>query len=271
MDYRVIWSPQAMRSLSDLVSGMARDNPAAATALASALIDLSGALSGFPHLGRVYSMLGRDDVRELAAPPCRLIYHVHDDRATVTILVARHGARPEPGTAASDSNEPATPRPSARYFHAIAAMSRNRVIGRGRMIPWHLPEDFKWFKQLTLGHLLVMGRRTFESIGHALPGRETVVLTRSSWTHPGVRTAPSLETLSLPPDDPRKIFICGGAEVYRQALPFCGDLYLTVVKQEVDGDTFFPPFEEQFELVETLRETPEFDIRHYRNRQPTNP
>ena len=271
MDYLVDWSPQAVESLRELVSGMARDNPATATALASGLIDLSAALAGFPHLGRVYSMLGRDDVRELAAPPCRLIYHVHDDRATVTILMARHGARTEPVTGTSDSNLPSTPRPPARHFHAIAAMSRNRVIGRDHQIPWHLPEDFKWFKQLTMGHLLVMGRRTFESIGRALPGRETIVLTRSGWTHPDVRTVSGLELLSLPPDDPRKFFICGGAEVYRQALPFCGDLYLTLVKREVDGDTFFPPFEDQFELVETLRETPEFDVLHYRNRQPTNP
>ena len=70
-------------------------------------------------------------------------------------------------------------------FTAIAAMSENRVIGRGSLIPWHLPEDFKWFKQTTLGHVLVMGRKTFESIGRPLPGRETIVLTRSGFSHPG--------------------------------------------------------------------------------------
>lgn len=151
-------------------------------------------------------------------------------------------------------------------FTAIAAMALNRVIGDGDRIPWHLPEDFKWFKQTTLGHVLVMGRKTFESIGRPLPGRETIVLTRGDWTHPGVKVAAGLEQLPLAKDDPRTIFIAGGAEIYRQALPLCTELLLTVVKREVAGDVFFPPFEPLFELVETLRETSEFDIRRYRRR-----
>ena len=73
-------------------------------------------------------------------------------------------------------------------FKAIAAMSLNRVIGSGNSIPWHLPEDFAWFKQTTMGHVLVMGRKTFESIGSPLPGRETIVLTRRAEPIPGVRT-----------------------------------------------------------------------------------
>ena len=151
---------------------------------------------------------------------------------------------------------------------AVAAMARNRVIGHANRIPWHLPEDFRWFKELTLGHVLVMGRRTFESIGRPLPGRETIVLTRSAWLHPGVRTAASLDTVTLPDGDPRRVFICGGAEVYRQALPLCADLYLTLVQREVEGDTFFPAFEDRFELVTELRATPDFKILHYRNRSP---
>lgn len=151
-----------------------------------------------------------------------------------------------------------------RSFQAIAAMSLNRVIGRAGRIPWHLPEDFKWFKQLTMGQVLVMGRRTFESIGRPLPGRLTIVLTRSGWTHPGVNTAASLDTLPLPAGDPRTVFICGGAEVYAQAVPLCSDLYLTRVKREVEGDAFFPPFEDRFELVAELRDTPDFMILHYR-------
>lgn len=149
-------------------------------------------------------------------------------------------------------------------FQTIAAMSLNRVIGRAGRIPWHLPEDFQWFKQLTMGHVLVMGRRTFESIGRPLPGRQTIVLTRSAWTHPGVSTAAGLDALPLPAGDPRTVFICGGAEVYRQALPLCSDLYLTRVKREVEGDTFFPRFEDRFELVAELRDTPDFTILHYR-------
>lgn len=156
-----------------------------------------------------------------------------------------------------------------KHFKAIAAMSLNRVIGDVNRIPWHLPEDFKWFKATTLGHVLVMGRKTFESIGKPLPGRDTIVLTRSEgWSHPGVRTARNLA--DLPPQiGERAAFICGGAQIYEQALPLCSDLFLTLVKREVNGDAFFPPFEEQFELAAQLRDTPEFKILHYRNRRLT--
>lgn len=150
-------------------------------------------------------------------------------------------------------------------FTAIAAMSENRVIGRGAQIPWHLPEDFKWFKQTTLGHVLVMGRKTFESIGRPLPGRETIVLTRSGFSHPGVITAATLEEVVAKVAG-LKAFIAGGAEIYRLALPRCSDLYLTLVKRTVEGDVFFPPFEDQFEFAAELRDTPEFKILHYRRR-----
>jgi dihydrofolate reductase len=151
-------------------------------------------------------------------------------------------------------------------FTAIAAMSENRVIGRGLEIPWRLPEDFKWFKQTTLGHVLVMGRKTFESIGRPLPGRETIVLTRSAFSHPGVTTASTLEEVETQVGD-RQAFIAGGAEIYRLALPRCSDLYLTLVKRTVEGDVFFPPFEDQFELVKEVRDTPEFKILHYRRKK----
>jgi dihydrofolate reductase len=151
-------------------------------------------------------------------------------------------------------------------FTAIAAMSENRVIGRGLEIPWRLPEDFKWFKQTTLGHVLVMGRKTFESIGRPLPGRETIVLTRSAFSHPGVTTASTLEEVETQVGD-RQAFIAGGAEIYRLALPRCSDLYLTLVKRTVEGDVFFPPFEDQFELVEEVRDTPDFKILHYRRKK----
>jgi dihydrofolate reductase len=150
-------------------------------------------------------------------------------------------------------------------FKAIAAMSLNRVIGAGNRIPWHLPEDFKWFKQMTTGHVIVMGRRTFESIGKALPNRTTIVLTRSTRTIPGVRTVSDLSQID--PTDPaivgREIFICGGAQLYQQALPLCSDLYLTLVQRVVEGDTLFPPFEDQFELAEEVLDSPGFKILHY--------
>jgi dihydrofolate reductase len=149
---------------------------------------------------------------------------------------------------------------------AIAAMSLNRVIGAGNQIPWHLPEDFKWFKQMTTGHVVVMGRKTFESIGQPLPGRETMVLSRLQFSHPGVKTIRNLDELSALAGA-REIFICGGAQVYAQTLPLCSDLYLTLVKREIEGDAFFPPFEDQFEPAEEIRDTAEFKILHYRNRQ----
>jgi dihydrofolate reductase len=155
-------------------------------------------------------------------------------------------------------------------FKAIAAMSLNRVIAAGNKIPWHLPEDFKWFKKMTTGHVIVMGRKTFESIGKPLPNRTTIVLTRTLAGIPGVLTVPALTDIDL--SDPavagREIFICGGAQVYQQALPLCSDLYLTLVKRVVDGDTFFASFEDRFELKEELTDSPEFKILHYTRKSP---
>ncbi|MEK7684071.1 MAG: dihydrofolate reductase [Verrucomicrobiota bacterium] len=153
-----------------------------------------------------------------------------------------------------------------RYFKAIAAMSQNRVIGQGNRIPWHLPKDFRWFKKMTTGHILIMGRKTFESIGKPLPNRTTLVLTRSNSLIAGVQTISDLSQVN-PALERREVFICGGAQVYEQALPLCSDLYLTLVKRVVEGDAFFPPFEDQFEAVATLLQCPEFTITHYRNQR----
>jgi len=147
-------------------------------------------------------------------------------------------------------------------------MSLNCVIGAGGKIPWHLSEDFKWFKQKTTGQVVIMGRRTFESLGKPLPNRTTVVLTRSAKSIPGATVISDLGALD--PTQPafagRELFICGGAQLYQAALPLCSDLYLTLVKRKVEGDTYFPPFEDRFELAEELRDEPEFKILHYRNR-----
>jgi len=187
------------------------------------------------------------------------------------------------------------------YFKAIAAMSLNRVIGAGNKIPWHLPEDFKWFKRMTTGNIVVMGRKTFEGLGKPLLNRKNLILTRHPQRlihkHPEIfgegkewrggrhlkrayqlqftRIAGSRGTdilifnslYKLDPEDFRtEIFICGGAEIYAQALPRCSDLYLTLVKRECEGDTFFPPFEDRFELFEEIKDTPEFKVLHYRHR-----
>jgi len=153
-----------------------------------------------------------------------------------------------------------------KYFKAIAAMSLNRVIGAGNRIPWHLPEDFQWFKKMTSGHVVVMGRRTFESIGRPLPNRTTLVLTRSPDPIPGVMTVGDLSRIDLknPELAGKEVFICGGAQVYEQALPLCLELYLTLVNRRAEGDAFFPAFEHLFELKSEVLRRPEFKVLHYR-------
>ena len=123
----------------------------------------------------------------------------------------------------------------------VAAYSVNRVIGYRKLIPWHLPADLKRFKTLTMGHHLLMGRKTFESIGQPLPGRTTVVIThRQDWTSEGVLVAHSVgEALEIARTD-EEPFIAGGEEIYRQTLEIASRLYLTLVHKPFEGDTYFP-------------------------------
>jgi dihydrofolate reductase len=153
---------------------------------------------------------------------------------------------------------------SGKGFIAIAAMARNRVIGNQGKIPWRLPDEFRWFKEKTMGGILVMGRKTYESIGRPLPGRETIVISRTGTTYPGTTTKNSLTELQ-PETEPKDVFIAGGAEIYRQALPSCTDLFLTVVNLEPEGDTWFPAFETDFIQTKIVRSHPEFQVIHYRN------
>ncbi len=135
----------------------------------------------------------------------------------------------------------------------IAAVARNRVIGRGNALPWHLPEDLKRFRQLTLGHPVVMGRRTYESIGRPLPGRDNIVVTRNAGLAiAGVRTAASLPA-ALDIAGERTAFVIGGAEIYQLAFPLADRLYLTEVDADVEGDAFFPEFDRD-RWRETARE-----------------
>lgn len=148
---------------------------------------------------------------------------------------------------------------------AVAAMAANRVIGDRGALPWHLPEDLRWFKELTMGGTLLMGRVTFESVGRPLPGRETIVLSRQDGlVLPGVqviRDLSGLRTARLQGE----VFAVGGAEVYRIALPYCRDLYLTEVKGDYAGDRKFPVFEDLFRFSAVLRETDGMRIVHYVN------
>ena len=126
----------------------------------------------------------------------------------------------------------------------LAAVARNGVIGVGGGMPWQLPDEQALFKELTLGHVLVMGRRTFDSIGRPLPGRTTIVVTRNpQWQFPSehVLRASSLpEALAAAAELDEEVFVVGGARVYAEALPGADRLALTFVDAEPDGDTFFP-------------------------------
>ncbi len=140
----------------------------------------------------------------------------------------------------------------------IVAVSKNGVIGKEGSIPWYLPDDLKNFKKITQGHTVVMGRKTYESIGHALPNRTNIVLTRRDDFHPGdCFVANSLEEVlvanSLFKKECYKIFIIGGESVYRDALPLASKMILTEVDMEVmDGDAFFPEWNEA-SWIETSR------------------
>ena len=187
---------------------------------------------------------------------------------------------------------------------AIAAMSLNRVIGNGGQIPWHLPEDFKWFKQLTSGGIVLMGRKTFLSLPKPLPNRTNVVFTRGPqalahdpefvarcgvkplvghW-NARLRRGPAqlgFERIArrevwlvrsvarflaaLKKSRPqREVFVIGGAQIYKRLVPLCSDLYLTVVPRIVEGDAFLPEFEHLFDFANVALTTADFEVRHYR-------
>lgn len=145
---------------------------------------------------------------------------------------------------------------------AVVAMALNRVIGDRGRLPWHIPEDLKWFRQLTTGHVVLMGRKTFESIGKPLAGRTNVVLTRTGATWQGVLSVSSLDQL---PDAAagQKIFVCGGTRVFELTMPYWVEVYLTLVRRTVPGDTRMPLFEDRFEPDRVLVDHPEFRIIHY--------
>jgi dihydrofolate reductase len=126
----------------------------------------------------------------------------------------------------------------------IVAMGRNRAIGRDNQLIWHLPADLKHFKQTTMGKPIIMGRKTYESMGKALPGRTNIVVTRKTgFMAPGCLVAGSLdEALGLVSGEP-EVFIAGGGEIYKQAIPLADRMYITIIDHDFDGDTFFPEFD----------------------------
>jgi dihydrofolate reductase len=148
---------------------------------------------------------------------------------------------------------------------AIVAMAENRVIGNAGTIPWHLPEDFKFFKATTMGHAILMGRKTYESIGKPLPGRENIVLSRTMPETPGITIVRSVEEIQEPTDG-RDLFVIGGEEIYRLLLPRIQELYVTKVPLQIEGDTHFPDFESQFDAGTKVLETSDFIVWKYRRK-----
>lgn len=124
----------------------------------------------------------------------------------------------------------------------IVAMDKNRLIGKENQLPWHIPQDLAYFKKITLNHKIVMGRKTFESIGRPLPGRENIILTRDpSYSQEGCTIMHSIdEIMMLSSGSDEEIFVIGGAEIFKEILSNSNRLYITEIDHEFDGDTYFP-------------------------------
>ena len=157
----------------------------------------------------------------------------------------------------------------------VVAADENNVIGKDNQLPWHLPADLRHFKHLTMGHPILMGRKTFESIGKPLPGRTSIVITRQpDYEAEGCVVAHSLEeAIELATQQDEKVCIIGGAEIFKQALAVADTLYFTRIHAIFDGDTFFPEISEQaWEQVSAERHQPDeknkysYTFKEYRRR-----
>lgn len=147
---------------------------------------------------------------------------------------------------------------------AVVAMTADRVIGRNGTLPWHLPEDLAFFKRTTSGHPIVMGRKTFESIGKPLPKRRNIVLTRDpDWTAPGVVVIHSPEELFALPELNSTVFLIGGAEIYAAFLDKTDELLVSHVFEPYEGDARFPAFEDRFPNSEIVETHDTFEVRRH--------
>ena len=149
---------------------------------------------------------------------------------------------------------------------AVVAMTPERVIGRDGKLPWHLPEDLAFFKRTTSGRPIVMGRKTYESIGRPLPKRRNIVLTRDpAWSEPGVEVIHRPDELATLPEIEGQVFVIGGSEIYAAFLPMLDDLLVSHVFERHPGDTWLPDFEELFPQSEVLETHAQFEVRrHFR-------
>ena len=146
----------------------------------------------------------------------------------------------------------------------IAAMADNRIIGKDNQMPWHLPADFAWFKRCTMGKPVVMGRKTYESIGRPLPGRLNIVISRdASLSIEGVTTVTSIEQALDVAGEVEEVMIIGGGAIYAACLPMANKLYITHIEAEIQGDTQFPDWGNEFK--ETYSEAYQADEKNAYN------
>ena len=146
-------------------------------------------------------------------------------------------------------------------FKAIAAMASNRVIGNNGKLPWHIPEELQWFRQTTLHQTLLMGRKTFESMGcRPLPQRTTYVLSSQKMPYEGIHAITSINELN---NLQGTVWLCGGAHMYEQFLPLCSELFLTVIHNPYEGDAVFPKFEHLFKQQAVLKSTEAFEVQKW--------
>lgn len=153
---------------------------------------------------------------------------------------------------------------SKPYLKAVVAMASNRVIGKDGGLPWRLKEDLKWFKKMTIGHPILMGRRTMDSIVHPLPKRRNIVISRQLVTAPeGFELAASCTQALDMLGEETEASIIGGAQIYRAMIPLCNEVLLSYVFHPYEGDTTLPEFESQFEMVEIIYHDEDFELRRY--------
>ncbi|WP_449536640.1 dihydrofolate reductase [Ferdinandcohnia sp. Marseille-Q9671] len=127
----------------------------------------------------------------------------------------------------------------------LLAMDKNQLIGKDNDLPWRLPADLAYFKRVTMGHPIIMGRKTYDSIGRPLPGRENIIVTRDKTYHAeGCKVIHSIEEIvTLSENTEQELFVIGGAEIFKEILPYSDRLYITEIEEEFEGDTYFPAFD----------------------------
>jgi dihydrofolate reductase len=156
--------------------------------------------------------------------------------------------------------------PTLKKLSAIVAMTPDRLIGKENGLPWRLPEDLKMFKRTTAGHPVVMGRKTWDSLGKykPLPGRQNIVITRDKgWAEDGAEVIFSAEELQHLDLQDEHVFLIGGAQIYELFLPLLDELIVSHVYQNYEGDAYFPEFSEHFSEYEVLESYEEFEVRRY--------